>query len=100
MKKKNIDELGIKWGREKYICRVCRRKVTKKAAEREEWYYRVKGKEKGTGKSLQYFYPNEVEYLCYEHFRTLPRHEAVQFVVVGYPYFSSRLMGRENISSF
>lgn len=91
--KGNLGELGIKTGGGPYVCGVCGRISTLEQAEREEWHYRLKGEGEEPG-------DREAEYLCNEHYRVLPEHEACQFVLIGYPYQPFLEKSRKNISTF
>ena len=95
-----VNELGEKISKEKYICKVCKREVIKDIAKKEEWYYSVNKKEENHTQNIQYYSPNDVEYVCNEHYKTLPDKESPKFVAIGYPYFSSLLISNQNITTF
>jgi len=100
MNNKKVNELGEKSSEEKYVCRTCRREVTKNVAGREGWYYCIKRGENMGGGIMQYFNSDDVEYVCSEHYRTLSDKESLKFVAMGYPYYSSLLALNQNITTF
>jgi len=96
MKNIKINELGEKTDN-RYQCKVCKREVDLKKAQKEEWYYKIKQNKK----TSYFFNEKEVEYLCNEHFNSLPSSKKKDYVIISYPYFISTLIdNKNNISTY
>jgi hypothetical protein len=97
---RKVNQFGEKHSKEKYICRVCKRKVPLGKAREDEWYYCIKGKGTAEDKDNQFFNQEDVEYVCNEHYKTLSDKESPGFVAIGYPYYTSISMSDHNITTF
>ena len=95
-----INELGEFSSDEQYICKVCMRQATENQAKEERWYYSVQKKDDLDTQNLQYFDFNDVEYVCHEHYKTLDKEEALNYVEIGYPYYSSLQLNNNNINTY
>lgn len=98
-----INQLGEKDHDGSYICKVCGRQVKTKEAKTEGWHYSIIHSDNSLNfdhTNIKYYASEDVEYVCREHYRTLSKDDAKQFVKVGYPYEESILTDQQNILIF
>ena len=92
---KSINELGENEAKDaQYSCKVCKREVSTELAKKEEWYYYIKLTSELNNiqnSEMKHFEPQNVDYVCHEHYQTLPANESQKYVEFGYPYFTSIL---------
>ena len=101
---KSINELGEKETNDAhYSCKVCRREVSTEEARKEEWYFHIKISSEPINteySKMKYFGAQEVDYVCHEHYQTLPEDESEKYIEFGYPYFTALLSNSNGPISF